>query len=54
MVSGRSRRTRTVAFRVPNEAFAILEFLGKQKNMSAHDLAREIILTWLRLKGYMK
>jgi hypothetical protein len=54
VVSGRSRRTKTIGFRVPVEAYSILEYLARAQGISPHELARRIVLAWLRAKGYLK
>jgi len=54
MVSGRSRRSKTIGFRVPIDAFTVLEYIAKSRGISPHELCRQIILAWLRAKGYIK
>jgi hypothetical protein len=48
-----SKKTQMITFRVENIVFEILEALGKQKNQSPHELARDIIIAYLRAKGYL-
>ena len=55
MVSGRSRRTKTIGFRIRNEYYAILEYIARSRGIdSPHELCRQIIIAWLKARGYIK
>ena len=48
-----SKKTQVIAFRVDNFTYDIINALASQYKMSPHEFCKKIVISYLKVKGYI-